>query len=60
LTAGIGGTIIRNIIIPEFKAGSYYRGLDKGADALLMFLKANTKVNASRLKEKIFQYSRLL
>ncbi|MCP2028820.1 uncharacterized protein L1276_003991 [Flavobacterium sp. HSC-32F16] len=34
LTAGIGGEITRNIIIPEFKAGSYYRGLDKGADAL--------------------------
>lgn len=34
LTAGQNGEIIRNIIIPEFKAGSYYRGLDKGADAL--------------------------
>ena len=34
LTAGIGGEITRNIIIPEFKAGSYYKGLDKGADAL--------------------------
>jgi uncharacterized protein len=34
LTAGIGGEITRNIIIPEFKAGSYYRGLDKGTNAL--------------------------
>lgn len=34
LTAGQNGEIIRNIIIPEFKAGSYYKGLDKGADAL--------------------------
>ena len=34
LTAGIGGEITRNIIIPEFKAGSYYNGFDKGADAL--------------------------
>jgi uncharacterized protein len=34
LTAGINGEIIRNVIIPEFKAGSYYRGLDKGADAI--------------------------
>ena len=32
LTAGIGGEIIRNIIIPEFKAGSYYKGLNKGAE----------------------------
>jgi uncharacterized protein len=30
--------IIRNIILPEFKAGSYYNGLDKGTD-VLMFLK---------------------
>ncbi|HMI07696.1 MAG TPA: TPM domain-containing protein, partial [Flavobacterium sp.] len=34
LTAGQGGEIIRNIMIPEFKAGSYYNGLDKGADAI--------------------------
>ena len=34
LTAGQNGEIIRNIIIPEFKSGSYYNGLDKGADAL--------------------------
>ena len=35
LTAGTGGEIIRNIIIPEFKAGSYYNGLDKGTDAII-------------------------
>lgn len=34
LTAGIGGEIIRNVIVPEFKNGSYYNGLDKGTDAL--------------------------
>lgn len=34
LTAGQGGEIIRNIIVPEFKAGSYYNGLDKGVDAI--------------------------
>ena len=34
LSAGIGGDITRNIIIPEFKAGSYYNGLDKGTDAI--------------------------
>lgn len=34
LTAGINGEIVRNIIIPEFKNGSYYQGLDKGTDAL--------------------------
>lgn len=35
LTAGINGEIIRNVIIPEFKAGSYYNGLDKGTDELI-------------------------
>ncbi|MBU2527449.1 MAG: TPM domain-containing protein [Bacteroidetes bacterium] len=38
LTAGIVGEITRNIIIPEFKAGSYYRGLDKGSDAIFEVL----------------------
>ncbi len=43
LTAGTGGEIIRNIIIPEFKAGSYYNGLDKGADALFDVFKGKYK-----------------
>lgn len=43
LTAGIGGEITRNIIIPEFKAGSYYRGLDKGTDALFDVFKGKYK-----------------
>lgn len=43
LTAGINGEIIRNIIIPEFKAGSYYRGLDKGTDAIFQILKGKYK-----------------
>jgi uncharacterized protein len=43
LTAGIGGEIIRNIIIPEFKAGSYYNGLDKGADAIFDVFKGKYK-----------------
>jgi uncharacterized protein len=43
LTAGINGELIRNIIIPEFKAGSYYSGLDKGADAIFEVLKGKYK-----------------
>ena len=43
LTAGQGGEIIRDIIIPEFKAGSYYKGLDKGADALFDVFKGKYK-----------------
>jgi len=43
LTAGITGELSRNVIIPEFKAGSYYRGLDKGADAIFDVLKGKYK-----------------
>lgn len=43
LVAGITGEIVRNIIIPEFKAGSYYKGLDKGADAIFDVLKGKYK-----------------
>jgi len=43
LTAGINGELIRNVIIPEFKAGSYYNGLDKGADAIFDVLKGKYK-----------------
>jgi uncharacterized protein len=38
LTAGITGELTRNVIIPEFKAGSYYNGLDKGADEIIKVL----------------------
>ncbi|MFV0540895.1 MAG: TPM domain-containing protein [Aestuariibaculum sp.] len=38
LTAGIVGEITRNIIIPEFKKGDYYQGLNKGSDAIFNVL----------------------
>ena len=50
LTAGIGGEIIRNIIIPEFKAGSFYNGLDKGTDALIDVFKG--KYKGKRVEKK--------
>ncbi|MEW4924372.1 TPM domain-containing protein [Algibacter sp. 2305UL17-15] len=43
LTAGITGEIVRNVIIPEFKRGDYYSGLDKGADAVFQVLKGTYK-----------------
>lgn len=52
LTAGIGGEITRNIIIPEFKAGSYYKGLDKGTDALFDVFKGKYKGERKQTKEK--------
>ncbi|MFC4720699.1 TPM domain-containing protein [Geojedonia litorea] len=38
LTAGIVGELVRNVIIPEFKRGDYYTGLDKGSDAIFEIL----------------------
>lgn len=43
LSAGIVGELTRKVIIPEFKAGSYYKGLDKGADAIFDVLKGKYK-----------------
>ena len=55
LTAGIGGEITRNIIIPEFKAGSYYKGLDKGTDALFDVFKGKYKgERVKKTKDKGF------
>lgn len=38
LTAGVIGELTRNIIIPEFKRGDYYAGLNKGTDAVFQVL----------------------
>ena len=43
LTAGITGELVRNVIIPEFKAGSYYNGLDKGTTAIFEIIKGTYK-----------------
>lgn len=51
MTAGITGEIIRNVIVPEFKAGSYYNGLDKGADAIFDVLKGKYKGERKGNKE---------
>ncbi|WP_245569840.1 TPM domain-containing protein [Flavobacterium soli] len=50
LVAGIAGEIIRNIISPEFKTGNYYKGLDKGADAIFDVLKGKYKGERKRNK----------
>lgn len=55
LTAAIGGQIIDYIIVPEFKAGSYYQGLDKGTDALFDVFKGKYKgERKQQSKEKDF------
>lgn len=52
LTAGTGGEIIRNIIIPEFKAGSYYKGVNKGTDALFDVFKGKYKGTRKQAKQE--------
>jgi uncharacterized protein len=54
LTAGIGGEIIRNIIIPEFKEGSYFNGLDKGTDAIFDVFKGKYKGERKKNKKDKF------
>ena len=56
LTAGIGGEIIRNIILPEFKNGNYYSGLDKGTDALFDVFKGKYKGERKRNKKNGFPF----
>lgn len=43
LTDAMSRRIIENIIIPEFKAGDYYNGLNKGVDAIFQVLKGEFK-----------------
>lgn len=50
LVAGMTGEIVRNIIIPEFKSGNYYTGLDKGTDAIFKVLTG--KYKGERKKDK--------
>ncbi len=52
LTAGIGGEITRNYILPEFKSGNYYLGLDKGTDAIFDVLKGKYKGERKKNKSK--------
>jgi uncharacterized protein len=54
LTAGIGGEITRNIIIPEFKTGDYYSGLDKGTDAIFDVFKGKYKGERKKSKKEKF------
>jgi uncharacterized protein len=43
LTAGTTGSIVRDVIIPEFKIGDYYAGLDKGTYAIFEVLNGTYK-----------------
>jgi len=50
LTAGITGELTRTVIIPQFKRGDYYEGLNQGADAIFEVLTG--KYQATRKQSK--------
>lgn len=47
LTDALSKRIIDNVIIPEFRNGDYYGGLDKGADAIFAVLQGEFKEERS-------------
>ena len=52
LTAGVTGTIVRTVIIPEFKKGDFYTGLDKGTYAVFEVLNGTYKNNKPAKNEE--------
>jgi len=52
LSAGIVGQMTRDVIIPEFKAGSYYNGLNAGTDAIFKLLTGKYKEERTNLKKE--------
>ena len=52
LTAGIGGEITRSYILPEFKKGSYYQGLDQGTSAIIDVFKGKYKGERKKKSKK--------
>lgn len=51
LSAGIVGQMTRDVIIPQFKAGSYYNGLDAGTDAIFKLLTGKYKEERKNLRK---------
>lgn len=51
LTAGINGEIIRNYIIPEFRKGDYYAGLDIGTNKIIELFSGTYKGERQHNKE---------
>jgi uncharacterized protein len=60
LTDFMSKRIIEYIIIPEFKKGDYYAGLDKGADAIFQVLNGEFKEERTFGSEKRFPLRALL
>ncbi|MHC5308978.1 TPM domain-containing protein [Myroides sp. LJL116] len=48
ITAGQGGELIRNVIIPQFKKGDYFAGFDLGIDGIMQMLQGSYKADKPR------------
>ncbi len=60
LTDALSRRIIENVIIPEFKRGDYYAGLDKGSDAIFQVLTGAFKEERSFEKNGRFPFGAIL
>lgn len=59
LTDAMSRRIIENVIVPEFKTGNYYGGLNNGADTIFKVLNGEFKENRSFATEKEFPFRAL-
>ena len=53
LTDLMAERILNRIILPEFKQGDYFSGLDKGTDAIISALKGEFKAPKRKKKERM-------
>lgn len=54
LTDLMSRRIIESVIVPEFKKGNYYRGLDQGVEAIVQVLRGEFKADSSPGKDSGF------
>ena len=60
LTDALSKRIIETVIIPEFKQGNYYEGLNKGADAIFKVLNGEFKEERNLDKSPGFPFQTIL
>ncbi|MCM4163579.1 MULTISPECIES: YgcG family protein [unclassified Arenibacter] len=60
LTDALSKRIIESVIIPEFKQGNYYEGLNKGADAIFNVLNGEFKKEPNLDKNPGFPFQAIL
>ncbi|MDA9089612.1 TPM domain-containing protein [Maribacter arcticus] len=60
LTDALSKRIIENIILPEFRTGNFYGGLDKGSDVIFQVLNGEFKENRTFDNNEGFPFSSIL